>query len=93
MYTSDFAASTVRLNASTVEMSGRGVPSRTATPMAVRAKSARVSATTSRFAASCSSTVSVTMTTSVTSPASTFCLSSPAVPEVMTQDGEHGLPW
>src|SRR2546426_3604123 len=64
-------------------MSGRGVPSRTATPIAVRAKSARVSATTSRFAASCSSTVSVTMTTSVTSPASTFCLSSPAVPEVM----------
>src|SRR2546422_295061 len=83
VYTMDFAARTVRLNASGVEMSGRGAPARTATPMAVRARSARVSATTSRCPASCSRTVSVTMTTSAGSPASTFCLSSPAVPAVM----------
>src|SRR5438094_3434634 len=72
------------LKASVVEMSGNGAPCRTATPMAVRAISARVSATISPSVASLSSTVSVTMTTSVHSPDTIFCRISPAVPEVIT---------
>src|SRR5258705_12831757 len=71
------------LKASVVEMSGSGARCRTATPMAVRATSARVSATISPGVASCSITVSVTITTSVHSPDTIFCRISPAVPAVI----------
>src|SRR5882724_2233187 len=71
------------LKASVVAVSCKQKPSRTATPMAVRSISARMSAMTSPGVASCSSTVSVAMTTSAASPDTTFCRISPAVPAVM----------
>src|SRR5262245_4316788 len=64
-------------------MSGRGAPSRTATPMPTRAMSARLPATTSPCPASCSMTVSVSTTTSAGSPPASRLLWAPAVSNVI----------
>ena len=62
------AASSVRLKASTVEMSGFGAPRRTASPIADRARSTRDPATTRPCCTKRSRASAATMTTSMASP-------------------------
>ena len=79
-YTSDFAFSSVVLNASLVVMSGFGAPSRTPTPMPVRARSARLPEASAPCLIMSSMPASVRITTSTGSPLRSFCRVWPAVP-------------
>src|SRR5437899_1001166 len=78
----DFAASKVCLKASGVEMSGFGAPSRTPTPIPVRAMSVRVPGVTAPCRAISSMAISVMITTSAASPAVSFWRMTPTVPNV-----------
>src|SRR5437870_1500300 len=78
----DFAASKVCLKASGVEMSGFGAPSRTPTPIPVRAMSVRVPGATAPCRAISSMAISVMITTSAASPAVSFWRMTPTVPNV-----------
>src|SRR6185295_385007 len=80
-YTRDLAASRLALRASGVEMSGRGAPSRTATPMPVRARSVRVPATTRPSRIASSTATSVMITTSIGSPPASLPRDTPTVPK------------
>src|SRR2546427_1318811 len=78
----DFAASKVCLKASGVEMSGFGAPSRTPTPIPVRAMSVRVPGVTAPCRAISSMAISVMISTSAASPAVSFWRMTPTVPNV-----------